>query len=520
MIGFPTILFRGAHLLGRWGDQAVLVRDGVVAWVGRDADLPTAKADRTVDCGGATLLPGLHDAHIHLLAYAASLRDAACGPSSAKTIGDIGRLIAERSARTPPGRWVRGRGYDEFSLAEGRRPDRRDLDAAAPGHPVRLDHRSGHATVLNSLALARVGIGPDTPDPVEGVIERDAFGEPTGVLYEMGGWVSQRAGDDHTPQEQRDAIAEASANLLGWGITSITDATPENDPARREALRQYQAEGLLKQRVTFMPGIHHLEAFAAQGMTCGSGDATLRLGHAKVMATLTTGGLHPSEPELRDLVAAAHRLGFPVAVHAVEEEAILAVLAVVQEGQTQDLSPGFGDLRSRFGLSDRLEHCSEATSAVLSALKAAGVAVCANPTFLYESGARYRATVPPETLPWLYPLRSLLDAGVPLLAGSDAPVASPNPWQGMYAALTRRDAGGQALHPEQGVSLEQALGMYADMRTYGHTGIRAGDMAGIPAGDVADLALLDRDVAQAEAEALLSVRARVVLVGGEVAWEG
>ena len=522
MTGLPTILFRKAHLLGRSGEYAVLVRDGRIAWVGPDAETPAVAADRVIDCGGATLLSGLHDAHLHFLAYAASLRQVDCGPSSAKSIAGVQRLLRQRANATPAGQWVRARSYDEFYLAEGRHPTRHDLDAVTTSHPVRLDHRSGHASVLNSLGLAHAGIGPDTPDPVEGVIERDGDGVPTGLLYEMGGWLSQRIGGESDAQAIRDAVAQASGNLLGWGVTAITDATPENDLARYQALRQYQSEGLIRQRITLMPGVRHLREFVDAGLGYGSvvpvrpelvqgrtgtGGDMLRLGHAKIMLTLTTGGLHPSEAELRELIAEAHRMGFPVAIHAVEEEAILAVLRVLRESQTQtqDLSPGF------VPAPDRLEHCSEATPAVQAALKAAGVVVCANPAFLYESGARYRATVPPEMLPWLYPLRSMLDAGVPLLAGSDAPVASPNPWQGVCAALTRRDAGGLALHPEQAVSLEQAIAIYGGIRAYGHTGIRAGDTA--------DLALLDRDIAQAEAEALLSVRAVAVLVGGEVAWE-
>ncbi|MBI4203347.1 MAG: amidohydrolase [Chloroflexi bacterium] len=518
----PTILFRKAALPGRVtaGLYAVLVRGERIAWVGPDAEIPTGRAGCVIDCGGATLLPGLHDAHIHLLAYAASLQDVDCGPASARSLADIGRLLGERAASTPVGQWVRGRGYDEFYLAEERYPDRHDLDAVTTSHPMRLEHRSGHACVLNSLALERVGIGPGTPDPMEGVIERDEGGAPTGVLYEMGGWLGQRTGEERDPLAMAEAVAEASRRLLGWGVTSVTDATAENDLSRWEALRRYQGEGLLKQGVTVMPGVRRLKAFVEAGLGYGRGSDMLRVGHAKLMAALTTGGLHPSEPELRELVAEAHRLGFPVAIHAVEEETILAALRVLCHSEQAKRSEESLLVRDSFGRpdtsglpqndnvrSDRLEHCSEATPAVLAALKAAGIAVCTNPGFLYESGERYRETVAPEVLPWLYPVRSLLEAGVTALAGSDAPVAAANPWQGVYAAVTRKDADRQALHSEQGVTLEQALALY-------------GAAGPVRVGDRADLALLDRDVAQVSPEELLQMRAVAVVVGGEVVWEG
>ena len=504
----PSLLFRNATVLTmdshRPRAQAVLVRDGKIAWVGQEADVPSQPVERVIDCGGATLFPGLNDAHIHLFAYAASLGHVDCGRDAATSIQGIRRLLQARAQATAPGQWVRGRGYDEFYIEEGRHPTHADLDVAAPHHPVRLDHRSGHACVLNSRGLELVGIGTDTPDPQEGVIERDEAGQPTGLLLEMGGYVSQRMRESRDPNHLQDSVAEASQTLLRRAVTSLQDASPENDVERWSTLRRMQGEGVVRQRLSVMPGIRYLQEFMDKGIPAGADDPWLRLGPAKLVVTLTTGALHPALEEIRGLVMDAHRRGFSVALHAVEEEAITAVLGVL-------LSSG-----RRQG--DRLEHCSEATPSVQALLKESGVTVVTQPGFLYESGERYAAQVSQETQPWLYPLRTLLGLGVPLAAGSDAPVASPDPWRGIYSAVTRRDASGLALHPEQGLSLEEALRLYT-------VGAAAASQEAHSKGQIqpcklADLVLVDRDLSQVEPEELLECSVLLTVVGGEVVWEG
>jgi predicted amidohydrolase YtcJ len=503
-----TVLLRNAALLtmdpARPRAQAVLVRGDRIGWVGTDADVPAGSVDRVIDCGGATLIPGLNDAHIHLLAYASSLSDLDTSRGRAGSIGDIQALIRDRVGATPRGRWVRGRGYDDAYLAEGRHPTRWDLDAAAPEHPVRLDHRSGHALVLNSRGLELAGISPDTPDPPEGVIVRDESGQPTGLLLEMAGYVSSRVREHSDPGELRKSVEEACRNLLKWGVTSLQDASPENDPERWDMLKGMQADRVARQRLTVMPGLRHLRSFVGRGLSYGAGGPGCHVGHAKLMVAMTTGAIYPSEEEIRSLVAEAHGLGFPVAVHAVEEEAITAVLRALGRGDA--------------GFSDRVEHCSEATPGVQALLKESGVTVVTQPGFIYESGERYAAQVSADILPWLYPLRSLRDMGLSLAAGSDAPVAQPDPWRGIYAATTRRDASGLALHPEQRLSLEEALHLY----TAGAASASGeGGVTGmVRPGMVADLALLDRDVTLVESDGLLNCGVSLTMIGGEVVWEG
>ncbi len=478
--------------------SAVAVRDGAIAWVGRDEDLARTgwRAERVIDCEGRTLLPGFVDAHVHLLAYAASLRDVDCGPDAVRSIADIRRAISDRARATPDGSWTVGRGYDDSALLERRHPTRDDLDAAT-SHPVRLVHSSGHACVLNSAALALVGIGAHTPDPVAGVIERDSAGEPTGLLLEMDAYL-----DGRTPRRSRgefeSGVRQASERLAALGVTSVVDATPTNSVERWETFRTLRAGGVPLPRITLMTGYDHLDGFLAEGMGYGHGDDSLRLGHVKIMLTATTGALHPQPEELAAMVARAHAAGFPVAVHAVEVEAVEATARAIAEARREWPLP----------FADRIEHCSECPPDLLRWVRRAGVAVCTQPAFVHHRGDKYLTEVPENVQPWLYAMRSLLDSGVPVSAGSDAPVVEPAPMVGVGSAVTRRSRGGCQVAPGQAVSPIEALRAYT-LGAAEASGM--GDVAGsIEVGKLADFALLDADPTAVAAEDIAGIRARVV----------
>ena len=152
--------------------DTVLVRRGRIRWVGERRNLSAAvlAAAEIIDCGGRTVVPGFIDAHCHILAYAASMEAVDCSPNSVIGIDDILREIRQVAEVTPRGDWIRAAGYSDFDLREKRHPTRLDLDLVSPHHPVRLNHRSGHASVLNSLALERVEIRADTEEPPGGTL--------------------------------------------------------------------------------------------------------------------------------------------------------------------------------------------------------------------------------------------------------------------------------------------------------------------------------------------------------------
>ncbi len=469
---------------------------------------------RVVDCAGMTLVPGFVDAHCHLLALASSLRAVDCRAEGAGSVSRIVDLLKVRAGATPPGEWVRGSGYDEFYLAEGRHPTRLDLDRATTGHPVRLDHRTGHASVLNSRGLDAVGIGRNTPDPPHGIIERDEAGEPTGVLFEMAGQL-RRAVPGPAAGVSRDAaflsgIREADRLLRSRGVTTVHDASPANNLERWRAVRDLKGGEHLAPRVVMMAGAAHWESFQEAGMVTGCGDDGLRTGAVKVVLSMATGALLPAAEELRDLTSGPHRAGYQLAFHAVEHEAVEAAADTITY------------LRERWPRHDarhRIEHCSECPPSVLAKVRWSGAVVVTQPLFTHLYGDRYLSLTERGLRPHLYPLGSLGRASVPLAAGSDAPVAAPDPLLSIHAAVSRVTRCGAPFDEgePQGMTAAAALAMHTSGGAY--AGFQENVTGSIAPGKLADLVLLDQDPTRVEPGALKDIRVAMTLVGGSTVWE-
>ena len=498
--------------------QAVAVSGGRIAAVGSDSELRalTGRRSRLVDCRGNTLLPGFNDAHLHLPGLAARLLDLDCSPAAAPSLAALQELVRREARRQPPGAWVRGRGYDHLALDGRRHPRRRDLDAAAPGHPVRLEHRSGHAAVLNTRALELAGIHRETPDPDGGVIERDpGDGEPTGLLLDCGELLRQRLGQRRSKAELADGLRRAGQLLASYGITSVQDAGAGNGPERWHLFAGLRDSGALPQRITLMAGAARLPEFAAAGLEWGSGDDRLHLGHAKIMLTLTAGALSPPPEELREIIAAAHRRGFPVALHCIEQEAVAAAVAAL--AAAAPIPARFRPARP----TDRIEHCAEGPPPLVEAVRRGGAMVVTQPGFIYHRGTVYRRETPPELRLHLYPAGALRRQGVAVAFSSDAPVIDPNPWPAVYSAATGRAGDGASVGGDDGRN--QAVGLAAALRGFTLDGATAEGRAAVKGriapGQLADLTLLDANLDSLNPELLPYVKPRMTIIGGEMIWQ-
>jgi hypothetical protein len=491
------------------GDRLLAL--GSEAWVARQRGPQT----RLVDGRGLTLLPGFIDAHCHLFSYAASLLSVDCSPRAVRSIGDIQAALAAATARTPEDRWLRAVGYDETDLAEGRHPTRWDLDAAVRRHPVRLVHRTGRACVLNSRALSLVGLHAGSEEPPGGYMERDpSSGEPTGLLLEMNDVVD--AFVPALPYEELSAgVGQAAQAFLSQGVTSIQDATATNGLQEWALFRRLMAEGYLPLSVTLMEGYRHLGELPEADSTL-----PLRRGAVKVVVAELGEELHPGPEELAETVWRVHQAGRQVAIHAVGEAAVAAAARALADALRR---------RPHRDHRHRIEHCGVCPPALARRLAALGVLVVTQPSFVYHNGDRYLRQVAAEELPYLYPLRTLLESGVPVAAGSDAPVAPPGPLSGLAGAVRRLSSGGAAVAPQQAVSAEEALTMHT--RAAACAAFEEGERGSLRAGKRADLVLLSGlpalpacpagrqagdPLSGAPVEAL---RVEMTVVGGEIAWQ-
>jgi predicted amidohydrolase YtcJ len=489
--------------------QLVAVRNGKVLAVANNEALAEFRGPGTtiIDCQGKRVLPGSNDAHCHLVALAKSLISLNVGPAKVRSILDIQKEIRKLAQNLPQGSWISADGYNEFYLAEKRHPTRWDLDKASSVHPVKLTHRSGHAHVLNSLALALVGISKETPDPPGGIIERELqTGEPNGLLYDMGDFLSKRV-PPLSDSELERGIKLANQELLSLGITSIQDASPENDFQRWEMFHRWKTEGSLKCRLSLMLGTEGFNRCQEEGLPPDLSGSGIHFGGVKIVLQETTGQLSPSWEELEQIVPRIHQSNLQVALHAVEETTVEAACSILE--RTLQKSP-------RPDHRHRIEHCSVCRPEIAKRLASLGAMVVTQPAFIYYNGDRYLKTVPESQLKHLYPLATFLKAGVKVAAGSDCPVVPPNPLIGIYAAISRRAETGETISPRECVSPLEALRMYTVNAAY--ASFEEAVKGSITPGKFADLVVLSDGPMKVPIEEVKDLQVETTIIGGGVVW--
>ncbi|MFC1885814.1 amidohydrolase [Thermodesulfobacteriota bacterium] len=488
--------------------KLIVIENGVIKDVNTNEALNRLKkkTHQVVDCSGMTVIPGLIDAHIHLHAFAESLISLNLRPENRIfSISDIQAEIRSVSQTLSPGTWIRGKGCHEFDLKEKRLPTRHDLDTAAPDHPVKLTHRSGHAHILNSPALKQVGITIETPDPPEGLIDRDIpSGEPNGVLFEMGEWLSKKV-PSPDKKEMTLGMKQAGRQLVSMGITSVQDVSVHNDIERWREFRRWIKEGIVLPRISMFMGT---SAFTKHpDIDFHTSDDVKRLGivGVKIILDNTTGKRFPAQPDLDDIVLAVHRKGGQVAIHAIESSDIESACRAIAYAQQ---TVGRPDPRHR------IEHGSVCRPKLAEKIASLGISVTTQPPFVYYNGDRYLNTVPADQIDHLYPVRTLLKNGVTVAGSSDCPVVSANPFIGMYAAMTRMTTGGNRLSPRQRITLSQAFKMYT--KSAAVAVFEESIKGSISPGMLADLVVIEGDFARFNAEELKATVPVMTILGGKI----
>jgi predicted amidohydrolase YtcJ len=504
--------------------EAVAVRAGRIVLAGSTRDVLRLKgpSTRVADVSGRTVVPGLTDAHGHILGLGLlAMRLELMGTTSAE---QIAAMVKARAETTEPGRWLRGRGWDQNDWARQEFPTSALLDAAAPGHPVILDRIDGHAVWVNTAALRAAGVTRRTPDPPGGRIVRDAAGEPTGVLVDAAEDLVVSKAPAPTRSETREALEMGMRRCLQAGLTEVHDAGVS--PLVLELYRELLVDGDFPFRIYAM--LDPQAADAVAGPLPGPADARLTVRAVKLYADGALGSrgaalLSPyaddphnvglprlSEDELRAQVARFAGKGLQVNVHAIGDRGNRMVLDAFQSA----LSAARGDRRFR------LEHAQVLAPADIPRLASLGVIASMQPTHATSDMPWAETRLGSDRVTGSYAWRRLLETGARLACGSDFPVESENPMLGLYAAVTRQDLKGQppgGWFPGQRLTREEALGCFT--REAAWAAFEEDRRGVIAPGMLADLTVLSDDPLHVEAGAIPRITAEMTIVGGRIAHE-
>lgn len=450
-------LFVNARFHTLWAPQpqvtAVLTRGERIVAMGSREELAahSTGVTETVDLDGATVIPGLTDAHIHTANFAREI--AALDLRGTRDLAETLERVRVYSDSRPANGWVFGGRWDFNIWTVPVQPNRYDLDAVTGGRPAALPSIDGHTVWANSAALAAVGFDASTPDPVGGEIVRDVHGEPTGILREAACdrleeiMHSAEAGDLGTQ------LIEAQRRLLAVGLTGVHDFDGEDALAAYRGLRD---AGRLDIRVHKAIPMTALELAIDEGRATGDGDVWLRTGPVKLFSdgALGSHSCHMSEAfpgedgntgievipygDLRELVRRAAGSGIGVATHAIGDRANELVLDAYADLAMNPLDAPTGIARPASRLRHRIEHAQHLRPSDIARMAQLGVIPSMQPTHCTTDIPLASTLLAGRDLA-SYAWRSLLDAGAIPAFGSDAPVEHPDPMYGIHAAVTRQN---------------------------------------------------------------------------------
>jgi len=507
--------------------DTLVVRDGRVAFAGRRGEVNVPAAEPLIDLGGRSVLPGLVDAHGHLMYLArARLTLDAGGVGSEDAVAAV---VAEAAVQARPGEWLGGRGWDQ-NLWPGRRfPTKGSLDRAAPRNPVALVRVDGHATWCNSAALHAAGVTRDTADPTGGIVVKDANGEPTGLLVDTAQRLVQRA--EPMPSDERfdEAVRAAIAQCLAVGLTGIHEMGATlfalasyrrliergQFPFRNYAAvagRSEETWAYYRERGPEVIGDGRVAVRALKLMSDGALGSRGAALHSPYCDDAENRGLLLIPPEeLARLTDEALERGFQVCVHAIGDRA-----------NTLTLDTFEGALAARpeaRGLRLRVEHAQILAEGDIPRFRALGVLPSMQATHCTSDMEWALERLGPERVRGAYAWRSLLGTGVIIAGGSDFPVESPNPFHGLYAAVARRPRTGEdrGWQPEQRMTREEAVRSFTTWNAYASH--QEADLGALTPGRRADLIVCSDDVFTCPEERIKDIVPLATMLGGELVYQ-
>lgn len=500
--------------------QAVAILGDRILATGSSADMRQMAdtSTRVIDLHGRTVTPGLIDAHNHLQAWGSMLKHyLALVPPAVSDLVGLLRKLEQAISRTPPGEWVMGYFWEIDTL-----PTRRVLDPISPDHPVWLIQQGGHYGCCNTCALKIAGISSRTQDPQGGIIQRDARGEPTGLFYNHRAMdLVRRFAPRPTRKEIFTGLPSSEQKMLEAGVTTIHDCN-----IRMEPLQAYLQAGKDKAMKLRTQLFYTLEwpsdlKHALQGFANPAGGAMRLAGYKFLIdGQFPTWYTHQPHPGIRwnmptwdprqfkNAVRLLHDTGLQVAVHCCGDAAVDLVLEAYEEAMEANARP---DPRHR------LEHAMLCSQDAVRKARDLGVVISCQPQFLQLFKEPVRA-LGERRAARLIVAREWLESGIPLALGSDTPtVPWYKPQMTLHGAVQRKDARGRAFHPEQNLSLSEALRLHTMGSAY--AAFEEKLKGSLEPGKLADLAVWSDNPFSLSPDELLHTGFEMTIIGGEIAYQ-
>jgi predicted amidohydrolase YtcJ len=537
------LILTNAHIKTSTGwAQAMAIREGVIVGLGKVQDIAPlgGTATKVMDLGGDTVLPGLHDVHVHPVFGGITARE--CVIPQGSSLQALQAIVKACALKAKPGEWVTGGQWDASAL--GKVPNKAQLDKVAAGIPVLLRDTSGHSVWGNSEALRLAGVGKATPDPKGGIIERDASGQPTGVLREVAADLAESHVPPRTEKDAEAALRWALHEMVSQGITSFTEAALGFTTGVQNEFEAYAAladAGVLKQRarvcMVWAPSDEGFEATLAErnlytrdrvkfdcikifldGVPTDSHTAAMLEPYAGIVPGRTDeasryGLLQVKQEVLDAAVTRFDRLGLTVKFHAAGDAAVRAGLSAIAAARKTN---GFSPQMHNVG------HCTFVAKDDIARARSFGATFEVSPYLWGPTPINddITAAVGPETIQRVWPVREMLDAGALVVPGSDwSVVPSVNPWIGIETLVTREKPGGSAdsFGKAEAITVDEAFKLFTE-NSAKQEGV--GSLVGrIEPGMLADLIVVDRNPFAIPVTDIHATQVRMTFIAGEKVYE-
>jgi predicted amidohydrolase YtcJ len=497
--------------------EAIAIKDDRIIQVGTNEEIDPwiGKNTKVISLKGKTVVPGFIDTHIHVADFGRLLTW--IDLSTAGSIKEMQESLSRHVEKSPKGKWLLGRGWDQTRFAEKRLPTRFDLDSVSPDNPVIFYHQSGQVCVVNSKALELAGVTRLTTVPPGGAIDRHAkTGELTGVLRDNATNLMWSVIPEPSEEELVEAAGLACDKIVEAGVTSVHWMALSS--IELTIIQTLLARNRLPMRVYVIIPVDLLDSIADFRSADGS---ALKVGGAMISAdgylaaktaalfqpytddSAASGNMLCTQEEMKTAATKILKMGLQLVIHAMGDKAVDAALSAIEQASKE---------APRKDARNRIEQAAVLNEELINRMKMQKVIVSVQPRVVASEFSVWSATehLGTERARWLYPLKTLLKKGIRVVGGSDCPMEPLNPLLGIQAVVTRE------FFPEERITVGEALCMYTVDAAYssGEENIKGT----VETGKLADLTVLSHDPRKVPPNEIENITVEMTIVGGKVVY--